>query len=111
MSSITEEQEDSGEEATEQQDATEQQQQDAPTAADVKWIHSAAKKSLRTDIILGKVTANSNPKDVYEMCKSYKGYPFENFKINLQSLLKAVAKDIARMRSMTAGPMAMTLLW
>jgi hypothetical protein len=52
------EEEDSGEEATEQ-DATEQQQQqqDAPTAADVKWIHSAAKQSLRTDIILGKVTA------------------------------------------------------
>jgi hypothetical protein len=109
--SIAEEEEDSGEEATEQDATEQQQQQDAPTAADVKWIHSAAKKSLRTDIILGKVTANSNPKDVYEMCKSYKGYPFENFKIDLQSLLKAVAKDIARMRSMTAGPMAMTLLW
>ena len=93
--SATEEEDTHGEEATE--DATEQQE-DAPTAADDKWIHSAAKKSLRTDIILGKVTANSNPKDVCEMCKSYKGYPFENFKINLQSLLKAVAKDIARMQ-------------
>ncbi len=94
----------------EEEDAAEQHEhEDAPT--DKKWIHSLAKKSLRTDIILGKVTANCNPKDVYEMCKSYKGFPFENFKINLQSLLKAVAKDIARMRSMTAGPMAMTLLW
>jgi hypothetical protein len=81
------------------QDATEEQQQDAPTAAaDVKWIHSAAKKALRTDIILGKVTENSNPEDVYEMHTSYKGYPFGNFKINLQSLLQAVAKDIARMQ-------------
>jgi hypothetical protein len=35
---------DSGEEATE--DATEQQEEDATTAADDKWIHSAAKKSL-----------------------------------------------------------------
>jgi hypothetical protein len=85
-----------GEEALE--DATEQQQQDAPTTADDKWIHSAAKKSLQTDIILGKVTANSNPKDVYEMRKSYEGYPFKCFKKNLQSLLKAVAKDITRMQ-------------
>jgi hypothetical protein len=94
---VTNEEEDSGEEATEE-DATEQQQEDAPTAADAKWIHSAAKKSLRTDIILGKVTENCDPKDVYRMHTSYKGFPFENFKTNLQSLLKAVAKDIARMQ-------------
>jgi hypothetical protein len=50
--SVTEEA-DSGEEATEDatEDATEQQEEDATTAADDKWIHSAAKKSLRTDII------------------------------------------------------------
>ena len=96
MSATKEEEDTHGEEATE--DATEQQQEDAPTAADDKWIHSAAKKSLRTDIILGKVTENSNPKDVYRMYTSYKGFPFENFKTNLQSLLKAVAKDIARMQ-------------
>jgi hypothetical protein len=71
--SVTEEEDRGDKEATE--DATEQQQQDAPTAADDKCIHSAAKKSLQTDSILGKVTANSNPKDVYEMRKSYKGYP------------------------------------
>ena len=40
------EEKDSGEEATEQDATEQQQQQDAPTAADVKWIHSAAKKSL-----------------------------------------------------------------
>jgi exopolysaccharide biosynthesis protein len=68
----------SGEETTE--DATEQQEEDATTAADDKWIHSAAKKPLRTDIILGKVTASSDPKDVYAMHNSYKGYPFKNFK-------------------------------
>jgi hypothetical protein len=96
MSSATEEAH-SAEEATE--DATEQQEEeDATTAADDKWIHSAAKKSLRTDIILGKVTTSSDPKDVYVMHNSHKGFPFENFKTNLQSLLKAVAKDIARMQ-------------
>jgi hypothetical protein len=80
--------------AEEEEDATEQQE-NAPTD---KWIHSAAKKSLRTDIILGKVTATMNAKDVYEMRQSYKAFPFVNFKNNLQSLLDAVAKDIARMQ-------------
>jgi hypothetical protein len=63
-----------------------------------KWIHSLAKKSLRTDIILGKVTVNCIPEVVYAMHDSYKRFPFENFKINLQSLIAAVAKDIARMQ-------------
>ncbi len=94
---VTNEEEDSREEAA-GEDATEQQQEDEPTAADAKWIHSAAKKSLQADIILGKVTKNCDPKDVYRMHTSYKGFPFENFKTNLQSLLKAVAKDIARMQ-------------
>jgi hypothetical protein len=97
---VTEE-EDSREEATEDatEDAVEQEEEeDATIAADEKWIHSAAKKALRTDIILGKVNANSNPKDVYEMRQSYKGFPFGNFKTNLQSLLQAIAKDIARMQ-------------
>jgi hypothetical protein len=89
---------DSGEQEATEPAATEQQEQDAPTAADVKWIHSAAKKSLRTDIILGKVTEHSNPIDVYAMCESYKAFPYNLFKSNLQSLLKAVAKDIARMQ-------------
>ncbi len=81
----------------EEEDAAEQQEhEDAPT--DKKWIHSLAKKSLRTDIILWKVTANCNPKDVYDMHNSYKGFPFDNFKKNLQSLIKAVAKDIARVQ-------------
>jgi hypothetical protein len=81
----------------EEEDAAEQQEhEDAPT--DKKWIHSLGKKSLRTDIILGKVTANCNPKDVYDMHNSYKGFPFDNFKKNLQSLIEAVAKDIARMQ-------------
>ena len=52
---VTAEEKYSGEEAT-AEDATEQQQEDAPAGADDKWIHSAAKKALRTDIILGKVT-------------------------------------------------------
>ena len=47
--SVTNE-EDSREEATE--DATEQQQQDAPTAADDKWIHSAAKKSSHSSEVV-----------------------------------------------------------
>jgi hypothetical protein len=81
----------------EEEDATEQQEhEDAPTGK--KWIHSLAKKSLRTDIILGKVTANCNPKDVYDMYNSYKGSPFNHFKKNLQSLIEAVAKDIARVQ-------------
>jgi hypothetical protein len=80
-----------------EEDAAEQQEhEDAPT--NKKWIHSLAKKSLRTDIILRKVTANCNPKDVYDMHNSYKGFPFDNFKKNLQSLIEAVAKDIARMQ-------------
>ena len=77
----TEEEDTHGEEAME--DAMEQQQQDAPTAADDKWIHSAAKKSLQMDIIIGKVTENSNPKDAYRMHTSYEGFPFEHFKTNL----------------------------
>jgi hypothetical protein len=80
-----------------EEDAAEQQEhKDGPTGK--KWIHSLAKKSLRTDIILGKVTANCNPKDVYIMHNSYKGFPFDNFKKNLQSLIEAIAKDIARMQ-------------
>jgi hypothetical protein len=97
MTAVAAEEKDSGEEAT-AEDATEQQQQDAPTGADDKWIHSAAKKALRTDIILGKVTGDDLPKDVYDMRQSYKAFPFKNFKTNLQSLLEAVAKDIARMQ-------------
>jgi hypothetical protein len=108
--SITEEQEDSGEEATDQQDATEQQQQDPPTTADDKWIHSAAKKSLQTDIILGKVTTNSNPKDVYEMCQSYKGYPLKISRLTSSLSSKQSPKTLQGC-SMTARPMAMTLLW
>ena len=75
--------------------AEEEEEDDSPT--DTKWIHSAAKKSLRTDIILGTVTATMDAKEVYEMRQSYKAFPFVNFKNNLDSLLKAVAKDIARM--------------
>jgi hypothetical protein len=70
---VAAEEKDNGEEAT-AEDATEQQQDDAPTEADVKWIHSGAKKSLRTDIILGNVNANSNPKDVCAMRQSYKKF-------------------------------------
>jgi hypothetical protein len=65
---------------------------------DTKWIHSLAKKSLRTDIILGKVTANSIPEEVYAMHNSYKRFPFNRFIMNLQSLIEAVGKDIARMQ-------------
>jgi hypothetical protein len=64
-----------------------------------KWIHSVANKSLRADITVGKVTVNCNPKDNYEMRESYKGFPFENFKQNLQqSLIEAVTKDIVKMQ-------------
>ena len=76
--------------------AEEEEEDDSPT--DTKWIHSQAKKSLRTDIILGTVTATMDAKEVYEMRQSYKAFPFVNFKNNLDSLLKAVAKDIARMQ-------------
>jgi hypothetical protein len=75
--------------------ATEEAEDDSPND---KWIHSLAKKSLRTDIILGKVTANCIPEMVYAMRDSYKRFPFENFKTNMQSLIAAVGKDIARMQ-------------
>jgi hypothetical protein len=43
-----------------QRRTTEQQEEDTTTAADDKWIHSAAKKSLRTDIILGKLAVQKS---------------------------------------------------
>ena len=94
---VTAEGEDAADEdaAEEEDDATEQQEEHA---TDTKWIHSQAKKSLRTDIILGKVKANSNPEEVYDMRTSYKRFPFKNFKTNLESLILAVSKDIARMQ-------------
>jgi hypothetical protein len=73
-------------------------EEEEETAEEGKWIHSKAKKSLRTDIILGNVTEDSDPKDVYEMHPTYTAFPFAKFKNNLKALLKAVAKDIARMQ-------------
>ena len=85
----------------EEEDAVEedaQEHEDAPRTEDTKWIHSLAKKTLRTNIILGKVSANSSPNEVYTMHNSYKRFPFDNFKTNLESLILAVSKDIARMQ-------------
>jgi hypothetical protein len=89
MTVTAEEEDATDEDAAEEEDATND---------DKKWIHSLAKKSLRTDIILGKVTANCNPEEVYAMRNSYKRFPFKRFKTNLQSLIAAVGKDIARMQ-------------
>ena len=62
------------------------------------WQHSRAKGTLREDIILGRVTAASNPKDVYEMHASYKKFPFKNFGPNCKALILVVEKDKARMQ-------------
>jgi hypothetical protein len=75
---------------------TDEEEDDSP--AEEKWIHSAAKKSLRTDIILGTVTATMDAEEVYKMRQGYKAFPFSNFKTNLASLIRAVGKDIARMQ-------------
>jgi hypothetical protein len=77
---------------------TVEEHEDAPRTEDTKRIHSLAKQTLRTDIILGKVTVNCIPEEVYAMHNSYKSFPFNIFKTNLQSLIEAVGKDIVRMQ-------------
>jgi len=62
------------------------------------WINSKAKKLLRDDIILGKVTGTMTPEAVFQMRKEYKDYKFERFKDNLKNLIAAVNKDVARMQ-------------
>lgn len=56
------------------------------------WMTSKAKRTLRTDIIEGKVTAAMDPVLVYGMHEAYKTYPYKRFKPNLKNLLEAVAK-------------------
>jgi len=64
----------------------------------VPWAKSKAKELLRNDIILGKVNERVNAQEVYLMRPQYKDYAMDKFRTNLGNLIKAVRKDIERMR-------------
>ena len=68
-----------------------------PKAA--KWKNSVAKKHLRADILSGAVPPGMKAKEVYAMRPQYKQYPYKNFRSNLLSLRKLIAKDKERMRA------------
>ena len=59
------------------------------------WRHSNAKELLKTDILQGKV-ANLTPEEVYHSRPEFKQYKKENFKNNLRSLQRLLAKEIGR---------------
>ena len=62
----------------------------------IPWVKSDAKFYLREDIIGRTVTKDMEPKDVYNMRPEYKEYKYNNLRVNLLSLRKAVKRDLGR---------------
>ena len=62
------------------------------------WGSSKAKAHLRAAIIAGEIPETWKAKQVYELNKLYKLYPYVRFRANLLSLREAIAADYVRMQ-------------
>lgn len=62
------------------------------------WANSKAKEMLREWIISGKVKSSMKPTQAHEMDPEFTKWKCVNFRTNLNSLHKAVAKDVKRMK-------------
>lgn len=62
------------------------------------WLNSKAKKLLKNDILLGKVTAGMDFLQVKRMRPEFAPYKDEHFKTNLKNLLAAIERNKKRMR-------------
>lgn len=62
----------------------------------VPWAQSNAKTLLKTEILIGDVTEDSNYLEVYYSNPEYQKYKKENFPTNLKNLLASIRKSEAR---------------
>lgn len=62
------------------------------------WINSTSKSLLRSDVLRGIITKDSDPKEIYDANDEHKKWVFDNWKDALDRLIAADNRDRNRMQ-------------